>query len=322
MRAWRQRQPSYVSTSVDLSSPAGPPPRPTIGDMDSPFVRFLPAPSPCVEAASNVKAFAVEATSIENVSKQGGVRASKPAQKQQLAGGRSKLSQMGTSAEMLAALQELEDRGEEWGDVGWSREKELEHTRTIARKLKTASPPQPTKSLDLKNVFLGAGLPAAIKAPKACAAPEWEALPAGTRLSVWWEGTGESFECTILNWHVAVGADGRLFYTHRCEYEMGCFDHDLSKASFEVIEVAACNAMHTARYPGGALTVRLAAATPKMQLPDLKSSALNGSTPQYGHHYSELSPRRKWLAKQEKLLQVRRDLPRSPTRSPSLCSLP
>ena len=61
-------------------------------------------------------------------------------------------------------------------------------------------------------------------------------------------GNDEYFECTIKDWHVAVGGDGQLFYTHRCEYEGGTFDHDLSKATFEVIEVAQAK---TARPTGG-----------------------------------------------------------------------
>ena len=48
------------------------------------------------------------------------------------------------------------------------------------------------------------------------AAADWEALPAGTRLRVWWAGSGEAFECTIRDWHVAVLKGGKLFYTHRC----------------------------------------------------------------------------------------------------------
>ena len=45
---------------------------------------------------------------------------------------------------------------------------------------------------------------------RALAAADWEALPAGTRLSVWWAGNDEYFECTILDWHVVVGEDGSL----------------------------------------------------------------------------------------------------------------
>ena len=91
----------------------------------------------------------------------------------------------------------------------------MELTRRIASKVKSPTPPQLSNQL---NVFLGGGMPTTVQAPKTLAAPDWEALPAGTRLAVYWEGNQESYECTIKDWHVAVAPDGRLFYTHRCEY--------------------------------------------------------------------------------------------------------
>ena len=79
------------------------------------------------------------------------------------------------------------------------------------------TPPQLANKYIQLNVFLGAGLPAPAQAPKALAAPDWEALPAGTKLRVWWAGDEEYHDCTIKDWHVAVREDGELFYTHRCE---------------------------------------------------------------------------------------------------------
>lgn len=115
---------------------------------------------------------------------------------------------------------------------------------------------------------------------KAFAAPDWEALPVGTVLSVWWEGSGESFECVIRDWHVAVGEGGRLFYTHRCEYESGTFDHDLSTQSFEVVSLpdAAASEANLQR-PNRTPTAAAKAAAP---------AALD-----------DLTPKRRWLAKQE-----------------------
>ena len=67
--------------------------------------------------------------------------------------------------QLEAAMRELEDRGEEWHDDstgGWNREKELKHTRTIAKKVKSPTPPQLSNQL---NVFIGGSLPAPVQAP-------------------------------------------------------------------------------------------------------------------------------------------------------------
>ena len=115
---------------------------------------------------------------------------------------------------------------------------------------------------------------------KMYAAPDWEALPAGTRLNVWWEGHAEYFECIIRDWHVAVGEGGRLFYTHRCEYEYGTYDHDLSTQSFEVLEVAPLGQEAAA----GALSAAAGDGAP--------STAADAT----------VTPKRRWLAKQEQEL--------------------
>ena len=285
---------------------------------DSPFVRFLPAPSPAARRQSLTPkkitgASRLELEDDENIGQQLAAAApgaskkgvaSKRTGKQygsavQLKGSKGKMTK-----EMRAALLELEARGEltdadaallypeleeeEPEAEAWNADKELERTKALADKVK--KPPLP------KNVFIGAGLPATARAPKALAAPDWEALPSGTRLRVLWAGNDEYFECTIKDWHVAVGVDGKLFYTHRCEYEGGTFDHDLSQQTFEVIEVAQQAAARTPR--GGVLPL-----TPREG--SLKKTALNGSTPSslYNNNYMPLSPRRKWLAQQEKELR-------------------
>jgi hypothetical protein len=200
---------------------------------------------------------------------------------------------------MAAALRELEERGEEWGceeemrmDLSseWSCEQELARTRALADKVKKPTPPALSAQL---NVFIGAGLPRAVEAPKSLAASDWEALPAGTRLAVWWAGNEEYFECTIKDWHVNVGPDGALFYTHRCEYDYGCFDHDLSRATFNVLEVAQAATARTARAVQPPQSLRAVEST-------LKRSALNGATPKRtAPATAHLSPRRRWLASQE-----------------------
>ena len=134
---------------------------------------------------------------------------------------------------MVAALMEMKpnERGGRMLDIAdladtpskWNREMELRRTKRLAKEI-IKKPPPPT--------------PAAAGDDVPQAAPDFEALPSGTRLRVWWEGSCDYFECIILNWRVAIGEDGDLFYTHRCQYDGGIFDHDLSKASFEVIDVA------------------------------------------------------------------------------------
>jgi len=103
---------------------------------------------------------------------------------------------------------------------------------------------------------------------------------------VWWAGNEEYFECTIKDWHVAVGAEGSLFYTHRCEYDGGTFDHDLSRATFEVIEVKQARSPQASQGEGA-----------------LQRSPLSGSPPKSGLNFMPLSPRRRWLAKQESQLK-------------------
>ena len=125
------------------------------------------------------------------------------------------------------------------------------------------------------------------------AAPDWEALPSGTRLRVWWEGSQEYFECTILNWRVAIGEDGTLFYTHRCMYENGVFDHDLANVDFEVIDVA-----HAWTFGEDDPD-----ASDGEEEEEEEAEADGTSDEQtYGTNVDgvdELSPRRRWLAKQE-----------------------
>ena len=113
-------------------------------------------------------------------------------------------------------------------DLAQRKKRDLERARRIAQTIKKAPSNAPS------NVFLGKGADADANDAFSQLPTDWEALPTGTKISVWWEGNQEAFECIIRDWHVAVGPGGKLFYTHRCEYAGGTFDHDLSKCEFEV----------------------------------------------------------------------------------------
>lgn len=175
------------------------------------------------------------------------------------------------------------------------REKQkIERALAVAEKVKRPTPPS--------NIFLGVA--AATPEPqKSLAAPDWEALPVGTVIRVWWEGNNEAFECTILDWHVAVGADGHFFYTHRCEYESGTFDHDLSSCAFEVIEFPIKEGDEPAA-PSSALS--------------LSARAESGATPKNPGLTDDLTPKRRWLARQEaQLAQFSEDLEQADIGTPA-----
>ena len=127
--------------------------------------------------------------------------------------------------------------------------------------------------------------------PEKMPAPDFEALPSGTRLRVWWEGSQEYYECTILNWRVAISEDGSLFYTHRCRYEGGTFDHDLAKADFEVIDVESAWTFDADDDEGECLAG-------EEEEDVVEAAATTGPDGEL------LSPRRRWLAKQESKLTM------------------
>lgn len=200
-------------------------------------------------------------------------------------------------------------------DLAKRKERELARTRALAAKIKKG--PQPPSNIFLPRAGLNDG--SADDEEEALISTDWEALPAGTQISVWWEGNQESFECTIRDWHVAVGADGKLFYTHRCEYDGGTFDHDLSKCHFEVLESAPCHAVlktHSGETPRAGPRFSLGADAPvgndgglpltdrsdegyvKGRTPDkMAEGSLDGSF--FANNFEELTPKRRWLAKQE-----------------------
>lgn len=188
------------------------------------------------------------------------------------------------------------------------RRRELQRARALADKIKLGPKPP-------SNLFIGSS--AEIAAKNAASGVEarvddWEALPPGTRISVWWEGSQEAYECTIRDWHVAVGEGGRLFYTHRCEYDGGTFDHDLSTCDFEVIEVppdptVVIRAGEQSIFsPTPSDVASQGAPTDRSDLTfdaaeelAAKQAAASGSGAVFGNNLDELTPKRRWLAKQE-----------------------
>ena len=168
----------------------------------------------------------------------------------------------------------------------WNRKLEMERIKGLCEAIK--QPPMPTPDT------VGSPLPAA----------DWEALPEGTRLKVWWEGSDEWFECTVLNWRVAIGEGGELFYTHRCLYDGGIFDHDLAKCDFEVLDVG-----HAWMFGAD-----------DSEASDDEEEALLAEGAAYGTNVDgvdELSPRRKWLIKQEaKLKRFQEELENADIKTP------
>lgn len=69
----------------------------------------------------------------------------------------------------------------------------------------------------------------------------------------------------------------------RCEYDGGVFDHDLSKCEFEVVEVASAASSEGASASG--------------------DGAVDIGDGGYGQNFQELTPKRRWLAKQESDLE-------------------
>lgn len=170
----------------------------------------------------------------------------------------------------------------------WNRKLEMERIKGLCEAIK--QPPMPTPDT------VGSPLPAA----------DWEALPEGTRLKVWWEGSDEWFECTVLNWRVAIGEGGELFYTHRCLYDGGIFDHDLAKCDFEVLDV------------GHAWTF----GADDSDASEEEEEALLAEGAAYGTNVDgvdELSPRRKWLIQQEaKLKRFQEELENADIKTPAI----
>ena len=161
-----------------------------------------------------------------------------------------------------------------------NKSQELSRAQEIAKQVKKPVPPTPAK-------------PNTDEEPTA--APEFEALPSGTRLRVWWEGSQDYYDCVIINWRVAIGKDGNLFYTHRCQYDGGVFDHDLAKADWEVVDIANAwtyGAEEDGDESGGEAE--------EEDAKDMMAPPAN---------IAELSPKRRWLAKQElKLAQFQEEL--------------
>lgn len=201
-------------------------------------------------------------------------------------------------------------------DLAKRKERDLVRTRALAAKIKKG--PQPPANVFLPPRSLLHDEDLKDEEDVALISTDWEALPTGTRISVWWEGNQEAFECTIRDWHVAVGADGKIFYTHRCEYDGGTFDHDLSKCHFDVLEGAPCHdavfTTHSGDTPRAGPRFSLGADAPVgndgAPLSDRSDEGyIKGYTPAkaadpdadpvFANNFEELTPKRRWLAKQE-----------------------
>lgn len=63
-----------------------------------------------------------------------------------------------------------------------------------------------------------------------------EVVPIGSVLSVYWPGSDESYEATVVAYRAIYEGDEPVSFKHKCEYEMGCFCHDLSEVSYTKIE--------------------------------------------------------------------------------------
>ena len=62
-------------------------------------------------------------------------------------------------------------------------------------------------------------------------------VPAGARISVYWEGGEEWYESTVVAHQAVYDHTGAIVaFKHKCEYENGIISHDLSESEYEVLE--------------------------------------------------------------------------------------
>ena len=80
--------------------------------------------------------------------------------------------------------------------------------------------------------------------------PARYAYPAGTQLKIYWQGCGEAYTCTVSEWRmVRSAANGALRCIHRCDYEGGIIEHDLTQEEFEVLTTPADSSEQTEAPP-------------------------------------------------------------------------
>ena len=72
----------------------------------------------------------------------------------------------------------------------------------------------------------------------AASAANREILPVGSTLSVYWEGSDDWYDTTVLG-HKAQLVEGSLAFKHECEYDGGAIDHDLGHTEYEITKRAA-----------------------------------------------------------------------------------
>ena len=75
-------------------------------------------------------------------------------------------------------------------------------------------------------------------AAEAAAAAGQQCLPVGTTLEVYWTGSDEYYKCKVIGHraHPALDAATPGQFMHRCEYDDGIVEHDLSTTDYEVIQ--------------------------------------------------------------------------------------
>jgi hypothetical protein len=127
--------------------------------------------------------------------------------------------------------------------------------------------------------------------------PRWERLRAGTKLSVYWEGSDEYFDCKILDWRVAMDDEKNLVYTHRCLYPGGVIEHDLSVIDFTLAEGEELEPEDEAEETGDSDSGRCEESESSESAETALAQEETAST------RNPLTPRRKWLAAQEAQLE-------------------
>ena len=121
---------------------------------------------------------------------------------------------------------------------GWNNNPVSSKTKTKTSKpnMNAKSPLRKSPSkIDKDHYPMSPNMPGARKVKRDAPLPI--ALPAGTRLNVWWAGEDEPFECEVSEWRLISNenADQPPTYLHRCEYEGGAIDHSLDQIVFEVV---------------------------------------------------------------------------------------
>lgn len=108
------------------------------------------------------------------------------------------------------------------------------------RALSSATPQQSTRATPGERASSPASKYAVSgqNAAEAAAAAGQQCLPVGTTLEVYWTGSDEYYKCKVIGHraHPAPDAATPGQFMHRCEYDDGIVEHDLSTTDYEVIQ--------------------------------------------------------------------------------------